>query len=73
MVKVSVEIRSGGARFDVAVQAESSQRAVSFVKERYSKASVKVRFPIEPEGFIVEDPVALEGLIGFEKPGGMAA
>jgi uncharacterized secreted protein with C-terminal beta-propeller domain len=73
MVKISVEVRSGAARFDVAVQAKSIQRAVSFVKERYSKASVKVRFPIEPEGFFVEDPVALEGLIGFEKPGGMAA
>jgi hypothetical protein len=73
MVKVSMEVRSGAAHFDVAVQAESIQRAVSFVQERYSKGSVKVRFPIEPEGFFAEDPVALEGLIGFEKPGGMAA
>jgi hypothetical protein len=46
MVKVSIEVRNGTARFDVAVQAETIQRAVSFVKERYSKGSVKVRFPI---------------------------
>lgn len=34
MVKVSMEVRSGAACFDEAVQAESIQRAVSFVKER---------------------------------------
>jgi hypothetical protein len=33
MVKVSVEVRSGAARFEVAVQAQSIQRAVSFVKD----------------------------------------
>jgi hypothetical protein len=45
MVKVSVEVRSGAAHFDVGVQAESIQRAMSFVKERYPKGSVKVKFP----------------------------
>jgi hypothetical protein len=64
MVKVSIEIRSGAARFDVAVQAESIQRAVSLVQERYSKAIVRVRFPIEPEGFFVEDPSARRGMVG---------
>jgi hypothetical protein len=34
MVKVSIEVRSGAAHFDVGVRAESIQRAVSFVKER---------------------------------------
>jgi hypothetical protein len=62
MVKVSMEVRSGAARFDVGLQAESIQRAVSLVKERYSKGSVKVKFSIEPEeGFIVEDHRLAEG------------
>jgi hypothetical protein len=68
MAKVSIEVRSGAARFDVAVQAESIQQAVSFVKERYSKGSVKVRYPIEPESCFVEDAFAKEGLIEGGKP-----
>jgi hypothetical protein len=66
MVKVSIEVRSGAAHFDVAVQAESIKQAVSFVKERYSKGSVKVRLPIEPESFFVEDPTARRGIVGME-------
>jgi hypothetical protein len=73
MVKISVEVRSGGARFDVAVQAESIQQAVSFVQERYSKGSVKVRFPIEPESFFVEDRRARRGIVGLEHPARVAA
>jgi hypothetical protein len=68
MVKVSMEIRSGAAHFDVGVQAESIQRAVSFVKERYSKANVRVKFPIEPESFFVEDPSARTRIVGLELP-----
>jgi hypothetical protein len=73
MVKVSIEVRSGAARFDVAVQAESIQRAVSFVEERYSSCSVKVRFPIEPEGFFMEDPTARRRIVGPELPARVAA
>jgi hypothetical protein len=40
MVKVSMEVRSGAARFDVGVQAESIQRAVSFVEHYYRLPSV---------------------------------
>ena len=73
MVKISVEVHSGAAHFDVGVQAESIQRAVSFVKERYSKGSVKVKFPIEPESFFVEDPSARRGIVGLEPPARVAA
>jgi hypothetical protein len=66
MVKVSIEVRSGAAHFDVAVQVESIQQAVSFVQERYSKGSLKVRFPIEPESFLVEDLTARGGIVGLE-------
>jgi hypothetical protein len=33
MVKVSIEVSSGAAHFDVAVQAESIRRAMSLVRE----------------------------------------
>jgi hypothetical protein len=63
MVKVSMEVCSGAARFNVGVQAESIQRAMSFVKERYPKDSVKVRFPIESESFFVEDSATRGGIV----------
>jgi hypothetical protein len=63
MVKASIEIRSGAAHFDVGVQAESIQRAMSLVREPYSEGNVRVKFPIDPEGFFVADALATEGLI----------
>jgi hypothetical protein len=68
MVKISVEVRSGTARFDVAIQAESIQRAVDLVKGFYSANDVKVVFPIDAEGFFVEEALAKEGLIEEAKP-----
>jgi hypothetical protein len=73
MVKVSIEVRSGAAHFDVGVQAESIQRAMSLVRQRYSKSNVKVRFPIKPESFFVEDPSARRGIVGLESPVRVAA
>ncbi len=73
MVKVSIEICSGAARFDVVVQAESIQRAVNLVGERYPGGDVLLKFPIEPEGFFVKDPAARAGIVGFEQPDGIAA
>jgi hypothetical protein len=58
MVKVSVEVRSGTARFRVSVQAQSIRRALSMVGGRYPTSEVRVSFPIEPEGFFVEGPAA---------------
>jgi hypothetical protein len=73
MVKVSIEVRSGAARFDVGVQAESIQRAVSFVQERYPKGRVKVKFPIESKSFFVKDRTARTEIVGLELPGRVAA
>ncbi len=44
MEKVSIEVRSGAARFRVAVRAESIRRAVSLVGERYPDHAVRVKF-----------------------------
>jgi hypothetical protein len=71
MVKVSIEVRNGAAHFDVTVRAESIRRAVSIVGGRYPGGDVRVRFPIEPEGFFVEDSVTPAGIV--EQPERTAA
>jgi hypothetical protein len=62
MVRVSVEVCGGAARFKVGVQAPSIQRAVGLVRGLHSASDVGVAFPIDPEGFVVEDFLAEEGL-----------
>ena len=73
MVKISIEVRSGAARFDVAVQAESIQRAMSLVRGRFPKGNIRVRFPIEPESFFVEDLTATRGIVSLEDRARVAA
>jgi hypothetical protein len=69
MVKVSVEIRNGAARFGVAVQAESIRRAVSLAGDRYPGRDVRVKFPTDPEGSFVEGPAARARIAEeFEQP-----
>jgi hypothetical protein len=65
MVKLSVEVRSGAARFRIGVQAESIRKALSVAAARYPHGEVGVIFPIEPGGFFVKGP-ALAGVIETE-------
>ena len=58
MVKVSIEVHSGAARFLVAVQAQSTQRALSLVAARHPGSIAKLKFPIEAEGFFVDGSAA---------------
>ena len=59
MVKVSIEVHSKTARFVVAVQAKSIQRALGTVTARHPGSVARVKlFPIEREGFLVEDAAA---------------
>ena len=62
MVKLSVEGRSGTARFRVGVQAKSIRKALSMVGGSYPGSEVRVLFPIEPEGFVAE-LAALAGVV----------
>jgi hypothetical protein len=55
MVKVSIEVHSKTARFAVAVQAESIQQALNIVTTRHPGSMARVKFPIDHEGFFVED------------------
>ncbi len=55
MVKVSIEVHSGTACFEVAVKAQSIQQALRIVAARHPSSVTTVKFPIDPEGFFIED------------------
>jgi hypothetical protein len=58
MVKVSIEVHDGTARFAVAVLAKSIQQALSTVAARHPSSVTRVKFPIDLESFFVEGPTA---------------
>jgi hypothetical protein len=58
MVKVSIEVHNGAARFMVGVKARNIQQALSIVRTRYPATVATVRFPIDLEGFLVEERAA---------------
>ena len=58
MVKVSIEVRNGTARFMVEVKAKNIQQALRIVQTRYPAGVATVKFPIDPEGFFVEECAA---------------
>jgi hypothetical protein len=57
MVRISVEVSSGAARFRVMVQAETIERALEIVARQNPGKACEVAFPIDPETFFVEDSV----------------
>jgi hypothetical protein len=57
MVRISVEVSSGAARFRVTVQAESIERALEIAKRHNPGGECRVTFPLDPETFFV-DPLA---------------
>jgi hypothetical protein len=61
MIRISVQVSSGTARFRVAVQAETIERALKSVTRQYPGKVCEVSFPIDPETFFVEDSVAPVG------------
>ena len=58
MVKLSIEVHSKTARFAVAIKSQSIQQAIKIVQARYPSSVARVKLPIEPEGFFVEDRAA---------------
>jgi len=58
MVKVSIEVHNGTAHFMVGVKAKNIEQALSIVQARYPATVATVRFPIDPEDFIVEECAA---------------
>ena len=58
MVKVSIEVHDGSARFTVAVKAQSVQQALTIVAARHPASVARVKFPIDSESFFVGDSAA---------------
>ena len=58
MIRISVQVSSGAARFKVGVEAESIERALEIVARQNPGKECEVTFPMDPETFFVEDPVA---------------
>ncbi len=67
MVRITVEVGRGAIRYRVAVQAESIRRALEIVEGMSPGRDLKVRFPIDPESFFVEEPAVGVGQIEREK------
>jgi hypothetical protein len=67
MVRVTVDIESGTARYRVAVQAESIQRALELVERMEPDSEFRVAFPIDPDTFFVKDLAAEIGPVEREK------
>ena len=63
MIRISIEVRSGTARFKVSAQAESIEGALEIAKRYNPGKECKVVFPIDPEGFFVEDDLDRGGVV----------
>jgi hypothetical protein len=68
MIRVSVEVCSGEARFRAAVWAKSIEHALSLVRARYPGGEATVIFPIEPGAFFVDGVVPTSEAVSLETP-----
>jgi len=59
MIRISVHVSSGTARFSVAIQAESIERALEIVARQNPGKECEVAFPIDPETFFVDGAVGM--------------
>jgi hypothetical protein len=57
MIRISVHVSSGTARFSVSIQAESIERALEIVARQNPGKDCEVVFPIDPETFFVDEAV----------------
>jgi hypothetical protein len=58
MIRISVHVSSGTARFSVSIRAESIERALEIVARQNPGKECEVVFPIDPETFFVDEAVA---------------
>ena len=66
MVRISIEVSNGAARFSVSVQAESIERALEIVEGQNPGKDCNVRFPIDAEAFFFEEEsVPKVGAVGM--------
>jgi hypothetical protein len=62
MIRISVEVSSGAARFRVMVQAESIERALDIAKRHNPGKECRVTFPLDPEAFFVDPAARVEAV-----------
>jgi hypothetical protein len=55
MIKISVQVSSGKARFRATIQAESIERALEIAARQNPGKACEVTFPLDPETFFVDD------------------
>jgi hypothetical protein len=55
MIRISVQVSSGAARFRVMVEAESIEGALEIAARQNQGKECEVTFPIDPETFFVKD------------------
>jgi len=63
VIRVSVEVCSGAARFRVEVLAEGIEHALSVVSACYPGAEATVLFPIDPEVFFAEGSTLVPSMV----------
>jgi hypothetical protein len=68
VIRIDVEVGSGGGIFKAAVRAENIARAVGLARARYPGSNISVLFPIDPEGFFCEDSTPATVPIRLEMP-----
>jgi hypothetical protein len=66
MIRVSVEVISGGASVRLAIWAESIDRAIRQAGGRYPGCETRVLFPIDPEVFFAKDDAATDQTVVVE-------
>jgi len=65
MIEVSIEAGAESGRSSVRIRAESIRRALSLATELFPGGDVRVRFPVDPDGFFVEDSAAESRMVGL--------
>ena len=61
MLRVVIEVRNEATSSSVVAQARSLREAASMAAAEYPNVDVRVKFPIDPEAFFVENPAARAG------------
>jgi hypothetical protein len=67
MIRVVIEVWNEGVSRNVFVQARSPREAASVAAAAYPNASVRVKFPIEPEAVCVKNLATRAEIAGFER------
>ena len=64
MIKIFIEVRSGTARYKVALLAESIEGALEMAKRYNPGKECKVVFSMDPEAYFVEDDLGRGVVVG---------